>query len=90
MRRGWPTASLLLLLAAALALAEPALAQCSMCRSVIAQSPEGRRLSEHLNSAILVLFLAPYLVFGSVAAVFFRARIFRYLSRVARLFLVSR
>lgn len=57
------------------ALAAPALAQCSMCRSVIAQSPEGQAVAGELNKAILVMFAAPYLVFGSFAAYFFRGRI---------------
>lgn len=73
-----------------LASAEPALAQCSMCRSVVAQSPEGQQLASHLNAAILILVCAPYLVFGSVAAALFRARIGRYLPRLVRLLFVSR
>jgi hypothetical protein len=86
----WRLATLLLLLAMALAVARPALAQCSMCQSVLTQSPEGRRMSEQLNNAILVLFLAPYLVCGSVAAVLFRARLARTLGRVARMLFLSR
>ncbi len=88
--KGWRLATFLLLVAAAIALAEPVLAQCSMCQSVLTQSPEGRRMSEQLNNAILVLFLAPYLVCGSVAAVLFRARLARTLGRVARLLFLSR
>lgn len=58
-----------------LALAEPAFAQCSMCQSVLVQSPEGQAMAGELNKAILVMFAAPYLVFGSFAAYFFRGRI---------------
>jgi hypothetical protein len=46
-----------------------------MCLSVIAQSPEGQAVAGELNKAILVMFAAPYLVFGSCAAYFFRGRI---------------
>ena len=48
--------------------AAPALAQCSMCQSVVAQSPEGQAMAGELNKAILLMFVAPYLVFGSFAA----------------------
>jgi len=61
-----------LLLLALLGLAEPALAQCAMCRSVLAQSPEGQAMATELNKAILLMFAGPYLVFGSLAAYIFR------------------
>lgn len=70
--------------------AAPVAAQCSMCRSVLTQSPEGRRVSEQLNNAILVMLAAPYLVFGSFVLVLFRARVLRQLVRVVRLFLLPR
>jgi hypothetical protein len=77
---------LVLLAVAALvtAAAGPALAQCSMCRSVLEQSAEGRKLSEQLNLAILVMFFAPYLVFGSFVVMMFRGRIGGFLSRLLR------
>jgi hypothetical protein len=68
-------AASLALLAVIVAAAGPAAAQCAMCRSVLQQSAEGQRLSEHLNVAILVMFFAPYLVFGSFLVVIFRGRI---------------
>jgi len=77
--------TLVVLGASLLVLAEPAFAQCSMCRSVVAQSAEGRALAEQLNGAILLLFVAPYLVVGSVAVVAFRDRLLRHLSRRLRL-----
>ena len=74
----------LVVLAVLLAAAGPAAAQCAMCRSVLQQSAEGQRLSEHLNLAILVMFFAPYLVFGSFVVVMFRGRIGGLLVRFLR------
>ena len=68
----------------------PALAQCSMCRQVVSQSPEGQRIAAELNRAILVMFVAPYLVFTSFVLVFFRAAIGQRLRRVVRLFFLPR
>jgi hypothetical protein len=87
MRARGPRAALWLVLGAAflLAAAGPALAQCSMCRSVLQQSPEGQRLSEQLNLAILVMFFAPYLVFGSFLVMVFRSRIGGFLGRLLRM-----
>jgi hypothetical protein len=45
-------------------------------------SVEGQAVARQLNEAILLMFLAPYLVFGSLVAVVFRNRIRRQLSRV--------
>jgi hypothetical protein len=55
--------------------APPAVAQCSMCKSVVAQSPEGRQLAGELNKAILLMLASPYLIFGSCLAVVFRNRL---------------
>jgi len=77
--------TILVVLGGLLALAEPALAQCSMCRSVLAQSTEGRAVAEQLNAAILILLAGPYLIVGSVVALVFRDRLSRYLGRVLRL-----
>jgi hypothetical protein len=63
----------------------PVLAQCSLCKTVLTQSPEGRQLSETFNFAILVMVFAPYLVFGSLALILFRSRIRRGVERWARL-----
>ncbi len=71
-------------------LATPTLAQCSMCRQVIAQSPEAQRMGAELNRAILLMFLAPYLVFASFALVLFRAPIGRRLRHLVRVFLLPR
>ena len=70
--------------------ASPALAQCAMCRSVIAQSPEGQRVAGELTKAILLMFFAPYLIFGSFTAWIFRSRIGVSLRRVAGLLFLPR
>lgn len=62
-------------LAVATAAAAPAAAQCAMCATTVANSEEGRALAGSLNSAILLMLAAPYLVFGTFVAVFFRHRI---------------
>jgi hydrogenase/urease accessory protein HupE len=53
----------------------PAVAQCSMCQSVVNGSAEGRAMGAELNQAILVMFGAPYLVFGAFVTVALRQRI---------------
>jgi hypothetical protein len=63
---------LVLLTALALTTAGPAMAQCAMCKTVLLGSPEGRAFSQQLDRAILLMFFAPYLVFGTLAAVLFR------------------
>jgi hypothetical protein len=68
----------------------PALAQCSMCRQVVAQSPEAQRMGAELNRAILLLFVAPYLVFMSFALVLFRVPIGQRIRRLVRLFFLPR
>jgi ABC-type Fe3+ transport system permease subunit len=74
-----------LLIAAALAVtAAPAAAQCSMCKTALTSSPEGRGLAGHLNHAILMLVFAPYAVTGTVAGVLFRRQIAARLARLLR------
>lgn len=60
--------------------AEPALAQCAMCKTVLEGSTEGRRIAANLNHAILLMFFAPYLVFASFVALVFRGRIRAWLA----------
>lgn len=64
----------------------PAFAQCAMCKTVLTGSHEGQLVARQLNEAILLLFFAPYVVFGSFAALVFRSRIQRGLSRAASRF----
>jgi hypothetical protein len=52
-----------------------------MCQQVVSQSPEVRKAGMELNLAILVLFIAPYLVFSILALVLLRPRIERYLRK---------
>ncbi len=70
-----------LLAAAALALAGPAVAQCAMCKTALTNSSEGQRVASNFNHAILVMFVAPYLVFGVFVAMVFRDRIWSWLAR---------
>ena len=70
--------------------AQPTFAQCAMCKATVTQSPEGRQMSEKLNTAILVMFFAPYLVFGTLATVLFRARIVPFVARVLRFLFLPR
>ena len=70
----------------ATALTAPAFAQCAMCKTVLTGSHEGQLVARQLNEAILLLFFAPYVVFGSFAALVFRSRIRQGLSRAASRF----
>lgn len=62
--------------------AVPAAAQCAMCKTVLTGSSEGQAVAGELNHAILVMLVAPYLVFGTLAAVLFRKRLGQQLSRL--------
>jgi hypothetical protein len=77
-------AGLLLLAAALAAVAGPASAQCAMCKTALTSSPEGHALGQHLNQAILMMVLAPYLVAGTVCGVLFRRQIAGFWSRTFR------
>jgi hypothetical protein len=82
--------ALLLALGGAAIFAPPALAQCSMCQQVVAQSPEAQRMSGELNRAIVLMFAAPYLVFTSFILAFFRAPIGCRLRSLLRVFALPR
>ena len=58
-------------------------AQCAMCRTALTGSPEGRAIGEQFNRAILLMMAAPYVVIGTVGAVFFRERLRSAMHRVA-------
>jgi len=83
-----------LLIAAVLALlllgglSHEAAAQCAMCKTVLQGSPEGRSLQSELNRAILLMIVAPYVIFGGFVAVLFRrplgARVLRLAARLRR------
>lgn len=55
--------------------AVPGFAQCAMCGTTVANSPEGRAIAGQLNAAILLMLAAPYAVFGTFVAVLFRRRL---------------
>jgi ABC-type phosphate transport system permease subunit len=65
----------------AVALASPLGAQCSMCKTALINSEEGRHMAEGLNHGILLMIAAPYLVFGAIGAMLFRERLRAVLSR---------
>jgi hypothetical protein len=51
----------------------PVNAQCSMCRTALENSPEGRGMAASFNRGILLLLAVPYAIFGTVGVVVFRA-----------------
>jgi hypothetical protein len=63
-------------IAIVLALSSPALSQCAMCKTGVANSPEAKKLAESLNFAIIVLLVPPVMIF---CGIFFAA--FRRLKR---------
>ena len=63
--------ALILLLAAA---AEPALAQCPMCKQAVANSAEAESAARGLNLAIVVLLAPPVLIFAGIFGVIYRHR----------------
>ena len=60
--------------AAILVFASSALAQCAMCKNSVAGSPSAARLSESLNSAIIILLIPPVLIFCGIFFVAYRHR----------------
>jgi hypothetical protein len=43
------------------------LAQCATCTTALTNSEEGRRWAQGINSGIILLLLAPFLIFGAIA-----------------------
>lgn len=63
-----------------------ALAYCAMCRTSLVSSLEGHRLASGLNSGVLFLLGAPFVVVGAVVLLLFKAywvALFRRLSERA-------
>jgi hypothetical protein len=52
-----------------------AFAQCAMCKTMLTNSPEGRAISGRFNVAIVVMIVAPYLIFSGVLVALFRNQI---------------
>jgi hypothetical protein len=65
--------------ALAVLMSQPALAQCVMCKTALVNSGEGQRIAAEFNRAILLMVVAPYVVFLGIAAVVFRTRIQEWL-----------
>jgi hypothetical protein len=76
--------SVLLILAAIIAMPEGALAQCPMCRQAL-MSTEAQGLAAAFRSGILFLLAAPFTVFAAVATVAVRAERRRRLAANAEL-----
>lgn len=55
--------------------AESASAYCAVCQTALANSPEGQQLAGGLNSGILFLFSAPFLVAGGMLFLIFRGQL---------------
>jgi hypothetical protein len=52
----------------------PAQAQgCSMCRTALENSPEGREMSTHFNRGIVFMLTVPYVLFSAFGIVLYRA-----------------
>jgi hypothetical protein len=52
----------------------PARAQCAMCRNAVTGSPDAGRLSQSLNSAVLILLIPPVLIFCGIFVLAYRHR----------------
>lgn len=74
-------APLALAVAGALLLAGPAAAQCAMCKTALTNSSEGQRIANNFNHAILVMFVAPYVVSAVFVGLVFRGRIRHWLTQ---------
>jgi hypothetical protein len=48
-------------------------AQCVMCGTALASSPEGRALAAGFRYGIGILMVAPYLILGSIGYAIYRA-----------------
>ena len=48
-------------------------AQCVMCATALASSPEGQALAGSFRYGIMILLVAPYIILGSIGYAIFRA-----------------
>ena len=67
------TCGLLAIAAVVLALEDTGWSQCAMCRTALANSPEGQAVAEGFRSGIIFLLAAPYAIIGSIAVGVLRA-----------------
>ena len=51
----------------------PAWAQCSMCRTALESSPEGKVLASSFAHGILMMLFLPYAVIGTFGFIVYRA-----------------
>ena len=65
--------TLLMLVGAFGALQVSGFAQCIMCSTALASSPEGQALAGSFRSGIMILLVAPYIVLGTIGYAVFRA-----------------
>lgn len=65
-RRARPVLVALVAAVIVLSLGTDATAQCAMCRTLLG-SPEGQRMIAALRSGILLLLVAPFVIFATVA-----------------------
>jgi hypothetical protein len=66
--------TILLLAGVVLILDAPAFAQgCSMCRSALESSPEGKLLASSFAQGIVVMLVLPYALFGTFGYLVYRA-----------------
>jgi uncharacterized membrane protein len=52
----------------------PAMAQCAMCKTAVTGSPEAGRLSQSLNTAVIVLLIPPVLIFCGMFVLAYKYR----------------
>ena len=52
-----------------------AMAQCSMCRTALENSPEGKGMASSFNRGILFLLAIPYVLMGTIGIVVYRAHL---------------
>jgi hypothetical protein len=57
----------ILIVAAIIAFESSVWAQCSMCRTALESSPEGKFLASSFAHGILMLLFLPYIIFGTIA-----------------------
>jgi hypothetical protein len=51
----------------------PAWAQCSMCRTALESSPEGKVLASSFAHGILMMLVLPYALIGTFGFIIYRA-----------------
>jgi hypothetical protein len=53
---------------------EPAFAQCAMCKQTLENSETAKAAARGMNSAILILFLPPVMMFIGIFGLIYRSR----------------